>query len=73
MTPSLVPVYNVCRAFGLSRAERLEWATLVLDCNVTSFKQLSPADVVALRHAAEGAAWMARMMRQRRELRTQVR
>lgn len=65
--PELVPVMKVCEAFGLTRDERLEWASLVLDANVSTFSNLAPYERHTLRAGAEGAAWMARMMQRRRE------
>lgn len=68
MNDRLALVFATCRSFGLDRQGRLEWAGLVLNCNVESFKQLNPVDVEKLRDAAIGATWMAMIKtRDRRE------
>lgn len=66
ISPSLVAVFAACSAFHVTRDERLEWAGLVLDRNITSFKELSPGEVERLRDAAQGATWMAMIKRRDR-------
>lgn len=63
---SLRQVFAVCNAFGLSRADRLEWASVVLNANVESFKQLGPVESARLVDAANGAVYMARIWMERR-------
>jgi hypothetical protein len=60
-------VFAVCNAFGITRADRLEWASVVLNANVESFNQLGPVDCARLRDAANGAAYMARIFMERRK------
>lgn len=73
MTPGLVTVFEACRAFGLTRAERLEWASVVLNCNVETFNQLGPADVARLVDAANGAVYMCKIDMDRRTARRLLR
>jgi hypothetical protein len=66
---SLKFVFQACKAFGLTRADRLEVATFVLDRNVESFNQLGPVEIERLTDAMRGAVTVAkiRMERQRGE------
>lgn len=66
MTPGLRQVFKVCNAFGITRADRLEWATVVLNRNVDSFNSLGPVECARLVDAANGAAYMARIWMERR-------
>lgn len=58
-------VYHACRAFNLTRADRLEVASIVLDRNVDSFKQLGPVDVERLTDAFRGAVCVATIKMER--------
>jgi hypothetical protein len=53
--------FATCGAFGISRADRLEWAGLVLDRTVETFRDLSLPEAERLVDAAQGAVWMARI------------
>lgn len=64
--PALRQVFRTCNAFGVTRADRLEWASVVLNCNVESFNQLDPVQCARLVDAANGAAYMARIWMERR-------
>jgi hypothetical protein len=46
----------LCNGFGFSRADRLEFATVLLDRNVDSYADLDPTEIARLRDALEGAA-----------------
>ena len=59
-------VFHACRAFGLTRQDRLEVATVVLDRNIDSFKQLGPTDVARLTDAMRGAVTVASIRMERR-------
>jgi hypothetical protein len=54
-------VCSTCSAFNLTRADRLEWAGLVLNRNLDSFNDLSLSELETLVVAAQGAVWMARI------------
>lgn len=58
-------VFHACRAFGLTRADRLEIATIVLDRNIDTFRQLGPTDVARLTDAMRGAVTVASIRMER--------
>lgn len=60
-------VFIACEAFGITRADRLEWATVVLNRNVDSFRDLDPVELCRLVDAANGAVYMARIKMERRD------
>lgn len=49
-------VFALCNAFGFNREDRLEFATVMLDRNIESYNDLSPAEISRLRDMLEGAA-----------------
>jgi hypothetical protein len=49
-------VFALCNAFGFSREDRIEFATVLLNRNIDSFNELDPAEISRLRDALEGAA-----------------
>jgi len=59
--PALRQVFIACNKFCITRADRLEWASIVLNCNVESFNQLGPVECARLVDAANGAVYMARI------------
>jgi hypothetical protein len=59
-------VFSICRAFDLGRPERLELATTMFDRNVSSFADLSTAEMARLRDALEGAAIVCTIQLERR-------
>ena len=63
----LIQVFRVCTAFGLSRADRLEIATVLLDRNVDTFKSLSTIEVDRIWYAFNGAALVAKLLMERRK------
>jgi hypothetical protein len=66
MERGLRQVFAVCGAFHLSREQRLDWASVVLNQNVSSFNELGPVESARLVDAANGAAYMARIWIERR-------
>lgn len=66
MNDRLALVFHACRAFGLNRQDRLEVATVVLNRNVDSFRQLGPVEIERLRDAMTGAVTVARIRMERR-------
>lgn len=67
MERGLRQVFAVCWAFRLSRGDRLDWASVVLNRNISSFNELGPVDSARLVDAANGAAYMARIWMERRK------
>lgn len=66
-------VFAVCRSFDLGRPERLDLATWLLDREVGSFNDLSPAEMSRIRDALEGATFVCRVQMERREQRRAAR
>jgi hypothetical protein len=59
-------IFAMCSAFGLSRADRLEVVTVLLDRNVESFACLDDNEVRRLRDAMHGAVLVCTIQRERR-------
>jgi len=59
-------VFDICKRFGLTRGDRIELATVLLDRNVESYKDLSHVELHRLRDALEGAALICWMQMERR-------
>lgn len=59
-------IFRLCNAFGLTRPDRLEVATVLLDRNVDTFSALSPAELARVRDALEGAALVCTIQIERR-------
>lgn len=57
----------MCNAFGLTRAERLEVVTVLLNRNVESFRDLSPAEASRLRDALYGATLVCVIQMEKRK------
>jgi hypothetical protein len=55
-------IFRICTAFDLSRAHRLEVATVLLDRQIESFKELSPHEVDQLWFAFNGAMYIASLL-----------
>lgn len=53
---NLQAIFAICNKFRLSRGDRIEVATVLLDRNLDSYKDLTTAEVCRLRDAFEGAA-----------------
>lgn len=59
-------VFAIHNAFGHSRADRLDYATVFLDRNIDSYNDLSPDEISRLRDALEGAALACLFQMQKR-------
>jgi len=59
-------VFAICRSFDLGRPERLELATVLFDRNVSSYADLTAAEMARLRDALEGAALVCTIQLERR-------
>lgn len=59
-------IFAMCNAFGLTRADRIHIVTCLLDRNVESFSDLSPAEVSRLRDALYGATLVCTVQMERR-------
>lgn len=59
-------IFAICNAFHLSRGERIEVATVLLNRNVESFRDLSAVEVSRLRDALEGAALVCNIQIEKR-------
>lgn len=60
-------IFAICGAFNLSRGERIEVATTLLDRNVESFSDLSDAEVARLRDALDGAVLVCTIQIEKRK------
>ena len=60
-------IFAICNAFGLTRGDRIELATVLLDRNVESYRDLSPAEARRLRDALEGAVIVCTIQTERRQ------
>lgn len=59
-------MFAICRSFGLDRAHRLEVATTLLNREVTSYRDLSPAEWARLHDAFHGAVLVCTIQMERR-------
>lgn len=59
-------MFAACNAFGLTRAERIDIATTLLDRNVESYRDLSPHEVQRLRDAFDGATLVCVLQMEKR-------
>ena len=59
-------VFAACDAFNLTRGDRLEVATVLLNQNVDSFRQLGPGEWERLWFAFNGAVLVARILMERK-------
>lgn len=60
-------IFAICNAFGLTRGDRLEIATVLLDRNVDSFSDLDPRELARIRDALEGATLVCTIQLERRQ------
>lgn len=63
---NMVACLAICGKFSLDRQDRLEVAQVLLDRNLDSFNDLSPAELSRVRDALEGAVLVAHIQIQRR-------
>lgn len=63
---NLQAIFAICNRFSLTRGDRIEIATVILDRNLDSYKDLSQAEVCRLRDAFEGAALVCMIQVQRK-------
>lgn len=62
---NLQAIFAICNRFSLTRGDRLEVATVLLDRNLDSFKDLSPVEAGRVRDALEGAVLVAHIQIER--------
>lgn len=63
---NMVACFAICGKFSLTRGERLEIASVLLDRNLDSFNDLSKAELSRVRDALEGAVLVAHIQIERR-------
>lgn len=63
---NMVACFAICGKFSLDRQERLGIAQVLLDRNLDSFNELSPAELCRVRDALEGAVLVAHIQIERR-------
>lgn len=59
-------IFAICNRFRLTRGDRLELASVLLDRNLDSYKDLSKAEAARVRDALEGAALVCLFQMQRK-------
>lgn len=59
-------IFMICNAFKLDRQDRLEVATMLLNRNVESYADLSPAELHRLRDGFEVAVVVCKIQIERR-------
>lgn len=59
-------IFRICAVFSLSRGDRIELATVLLDRNVDSYNDLSLDELHRVRDALEGAALVCQFQLQRK-------
>lgn len=62
-------IFRLCGAFGLDRGDRINVATVLLNREVESYRDLSPHELSRLRDALEGAALVCQIQMERRAAR----
>lgn len=62
----LIAVFRICNAFGLTRADRLDIATTLLNRHIESFRELSPIEVDQMWFAFNGAMYTASLLMERK-------
>lgn len=63
---NLAAIFSMCSKFSLTRGDRMEFAEVLLDRNVNSYNDLSPAELQRVRDGLEGAALVCLFQIQRR-------
>lgn len=65
-TRDLRAIFSICSAFSLTRGDRMEIASVMLNANVESFNQLDSTEVRRLRDGLEGAVLVCKIQLERR-------
>ena len=64
-SPARRKLYALCTELGLTREERLDWATLALRRDLASFDDVDESQVLRLLDQAEGFGLISEIYRQR--------
>lgn len=59
-------IFAMCNAFSLTRGDRMEVASVILNANVESYRQLDSTEIRRLRDALEGAVLVCKIQMERR-------
>lgn len=62
----MAAVFRICEVFSLSRGDRIELATVLLDRNVESYNHLSLQELQRVRDALEGAVLVCTFQMERK-------